>query len=242
MLVYRYDRQTKEYIGSTPAFLDKVATTRKGTEVYLLPSFATFIEPPKLTKEHAIQVWNGQKWEETEDYRGLTIYNVDTRQATTCTEIGPIPSGYALELSASLAELKTQYLNTLKRNFNRCIQEDLITIPKLELTFTYSSLEDIKKEQDLAITVSRDKADKIYTLTSEEYCDVINYLTVYGQLAYLQKWSMENSIKNCKNIELLETVKDKLDIIVDMKQVNNLVKMPEDKRNDYFVRTANSIK
>lgn len=243
MLAYNFDRRTKEYIGTEKVFLDKEATIREGKEVYLMPAFSTAVEPFKLTKPNTIQVWNGRKWEEKEDYRGTIVYNIETRQPKMWDEIGPISSEYVLELKPSLTETKVRYLATVRNSFLRCINEEKITIPNIDLTFTYSSLESIKNEKELGLIVSRDDNDKIYNnLTSEQYDDIINYLTVYGQLVYLQKWDMENSIKKCNNLELLEKIEDKLNIKVDLSQVKNLVKMPEDKRNDYFVRTAKNIK
>lgn len=243
MFAYNYDRFTKEYTGTEKVFLDNEATIKEGKEVYLMPAFSTSVEPFKLTKPNTIQVWNGYKWEEKEDYRGKIIYNVETRQPKVWGELGPIPADYVFELKPSLTEMKVQYLAVVRNSFLNCINNVKITIPNIDLTFTYSSLENIKNEKELGLIVSRDDNDKIYSnLTREQYDDIINYLTVYGQLVYLQKWSMENSIKKCNNIELLEKIEDKLNIKIDLSQVKNLVKMPEDKRNDYYVRTAKNIK
>lgn len=243
MLVYNYDRITKEYTGCERAFLDKAATLREGKEVYLIPAFATTKKPANPKKDNTIMVWNGGNWIETEDNRGKVIYNVETRQPKICTELGKIPTGYALELKPTVAETKARFLATLKSNFKQYLNDTKVEIPKIGLAFSYTSLDNIKKEKETGILVSRDDNNKIYSdLTSEDYDVIINYLTVFGQVLYLNKWETENAINKCNNLELLDTIKDKLEIKVDMKHLTNLVKMPEAKRKDYFMRLANNIK
>lgn len=242
MKAYNYDRITKEYLGSETIYLDQVATMREGKEIYLYPAFSTSVEPPK-TKEHEVAVWNGQKWEVHEDYRGTTIYNTETREAEVQKEIGALPKGYALELKPSLAEMKAYYILTLKTNFTKYLNETKIEIPNMELSFLYSSLDNLKKEKDLNLVISRDDNNKIYTnLTSEQYDVIIGYLLTFGQLVYLYKWGMENTINKCKNIEILEGLRDKLIVKIDMSQLTNLMNMSEDKRNSYFTRIAKNIK
>jgi len=61
MQIYHYDRATGEYLGSTPAQIDPMATKREGKEVYLLPAYATDI-PPLDPKEGFTQVFIDGKW------------------------------------------------------------------------------------------------------------------------------------------------------------------------------------
>ena len=242
MKAYNYDRITKEYIGSETIYLDQVATMREGKEIYLYPAFSTSVEPPK-TNKNEVAVWNGAQWEVKEDYRGLTIYNTETRESMVCREIGSLPKGHSLELKSSLAEKKADYILTLKTNFTRYMNSTKITIPDLDLSFLYTSLENIKQEKDLKLAVSRDDNNKIYTnLTSEQYDVIIGYLLTFGQLVYLYKWNMENTINKCKNMEILEGLRDKLTVKIDMSQLTNLMNMPEEKRNSYFTREAKNIK
>ena len=111
-----------------------------------------------------------------------------------------------------------------------------------ELYFSYESVGRLKNERDLAIQMSRDDNNKIYSLTRQEYDAIINYMVIYGQYLYLQKWIVESIIKKCNDIEILKTHKDKLDFKVNPKQINNLVKMTPEKRQEYFTQMANNIK
>ena len=90
--------------------------------------------------------------------------------------------------------------------------------------------------------MSTDDNNKIYSLTRQEYDAIINYMVIYGQYLYLQKWIVESIIKKCNDIEILKTHKDKLDFKVNPKQINNLVKMTPEKRQEYFTQMANNIK
>lgn len=243
MKAYNYNMITKEYTGSETIYLDKVASMREGKEIYLLPAFSTLVEPPKNINHHEVFVWNGKEWEVKEDYRGETLYNISTREPLLCKEIGPIPKGFALELKPSLTELKANYLMALKVNFNKYLNDTKITIPNLGLSFLYKSLDNLQKERDLGLVASRDDNNQVYVnLTREEYDVIIGYLLTFGQLVYLYKWNMEQSINNCKNLELLEGLKDKLIVKIDMSQVTNLMRMSEERRKEYFARVAKTIK
>lgn len=65
MLVYRYDEDTKAYLGPEEAFLDPLETERKGREVYLLPAGCTFDAPPD-DREGFYLRRVGETWEYTE--------------------------------------------------------------------------------------------------------------------------------------------------------------------------------
>jgi len=245
MKVYFYNPDTYEYVAIAEADLDPVATFRAKKEVYLKPAFSTFIEPPKVTKPQKVAVFNEAKneWEIVPDYRGCIVYNIETRQPRIWEQIGAIPVGYTLELKPNVVELQTQYLEEIAENFYNCINKIKIDIPKTGLTFTYKSIEGLLKEKELGLVASRDDNDKVYAgLTSEQYDDIIKYLKVYGQLAYMAKWTLENSIMNCKDVDILKTFKDKLDIKVNLKQLKQLVKLSDEERNEYFISNAQNIK
>ena len=62
MNVYRYDEETKEYIGVETAFIDPLETELQGKEIYLLPANCTFTKATE-TKEGYKLKWNGESWE-----------------------------------------------------------------------------------------------------------------------------------------------------------------------------------
>ena len=170
------------------------------------------------------------------------MYSLDTREAQTWSKIGKLPKGIVTKLTERIEDVKTLYLQTMKTNFNVYLKSNKIQIPSTDLYFSYTSVERLQNERELAIQMSRDDNNKIYSLTRQEYDDIINYMVIYGQYLYLQKWTVESIIKKCNNLEILKTHKDKLDFKVNPKQINNLVKMTPEKRQEYFTQMANNIK
>lgn len=241
MYIYKYDSYTKEYIETMNAIEDKVATKKAGKPIYFTPAYTTFEKPPKVNKGEVAIFKNG-KWVVEEDHRGETIYNLATREGKNWTEIGKLPKGYVTRLPERLEELKDFYLKTMKTNFDVCLTNTKVQIPSTDLYFAYTSLERLQNERATGIQMSRDDNNKIYSLTRQEYDVIINYMVTYGQYMYLQKWTIENILKKCADVELLKTHKDQLNFKVNPKQINNLAKLSPEKRKEYFMSMANNIK
>ena len=68
-IIYFYDKNTKEYLGSRIADPDPEETKIQGKFVPLIPSNAVLIPPPEYG-ENEIPVLNGEHWEIVEDFRG----------------------------------------------------------------------------------------------------------------------------------------------------------------------------
>lgn len=119
MNVYKYDEETKEYIGTEPALLDPLETEQQGKDVYLLPANATFI-PPTEPPDGYVNVWNGSAWEQVEDNRKQEYWLPEDKYgapAREMKELGPLPEGATLTApertleevkAAKIAELKTE--------------------------------------------------------------------------------------------------------------------------------------
>ena len=112
MQVYKYDEQTKEYIGTEQALINPLESELQGKEIYLLPANATF-EKPNLQDGFA-SVWNGTQWENIEDNRGKEYWlDTDTfgTPAKTMKDLGAFPAGAVFTAPAkTLEELKAQKL------------------------------------------------------------------------------------------------------------------------------------
>ena len=117
MQVYKYDEETKEYIGTEPALLDPLETEQQGKNVYLLPANATFI-PPTEPPDGYVNVWNGSAWEQVEDNRKQEYWLPEDKYgapAREMKELGALPKGAKLAApERTLDEVKTDKVQNLK--------------------------------------------------------------------------------------------------------------------------------
>lgn len=75
MFIYHYHPRTKEFIATTKADIDPMATKREGKEVYMLPANATFTAPPECL-ENEVCVFKNEKWLVIEDIRKTKMIRV----------------------------------------------------------------------------------------------------------------------------------------------------------------------
>lgn len=81
--VFHFDMTTREFIGTE--------------EVYIhvgvgLPAFSCLEEPPVQSEyQVAVRSEDNLSWSVTEDYRGITVYDIQTLASRVITEPGPIP-------------------------------------------------------------------------------------------------------------------------------------------------------
>lgn len=117
MLAYKYDKDTKEYLGTQNAQIDPID---KG---YLLPANATFIKPPASEPMKA-RVFIDEAWSFVKDFR-KGFYKVDSDLIVTeITELGDIPEGYIL-VTEVIGE-------DIKENPNKYVIDDGIVREKTE--------------------------------------------------------------------------------------------------------------
>ncbi|MFP1534484.1 tail fiber assembly protein [Klebsiella quasipneumoniae] len=81
--VFHFDMATREFIGTE--------------EIYIhvgvgLPAFSCMEEPPVQSEyQVAVRSDDNSSWSVTEDYRGITVYDIQTLAIHAITEPGPIP-------------------------------------------------------------------------------------------------------------------------------------------------------
>lgn len=95
MNFYIYDGETKEYLGTQRAYLNPIATKKKGEDSYLVPPNSTLVKPKAKLKSNQTYVFDGEKWEIVSDYRGITYYI--NNEPHTMLQLGDLPSGATLE-------------------------------------------------------------------------------------------------------------------------------------------------
>lgn len=109
MKIYNYDKDTKEYLGSSEA-----QKNPKQTGGYLMPPNSTTIMPPEYS-DYEIPVFNGDYWEITPDYRNADIINTETHEIVEINEIGALENEYMLYSEYMNTEEYAQYMSELER-------------------------------------------------------------------------------------------------------------------------------
>lgn len=94
MLAYNFHPVTKELIDTADAELDPLESKAAGEDVFMLPAYATFDEPPVIG-DHQAAVWRDGHWSVVDDYRG-TVYwlNGEKQEISTLGDI--VPDGASL--------------------------------------------------------------------------------------------------------------------------------------------------
>ncbi len=98
MQIYHYDVATGE-LRSQGAARPNPAAGEEGQPDYLLPAFATEIQPPSVATRQAA-IFSDGSWTIVPDLRGVTAYATTTGQLTPITELGKTLAELGLTESA----------------------------------------------------------------------------------------------------------------------------------------------
>lgn len=93
MQAYKYDKDTKEYIGFQRCQLDPLESERQGRDIYLVPANCTLEIPPEYEAGKAI-IFESGGWQKVPDYRGRRAYNAE--HLFTVDYIGDLKPGEIL--------------------------------------------------------------------------------------------------------------------------------------------------
>ena len=161
MNVYKYNEETKEYIGTETALLDPLETKVQGKNIYLLPANATFTAPTE-PQESCVNVWNGKSWEQVEDNRGVEYWLPEDKYGAPAREmkkLGTLPEGATLTPpEQTLDEVKVIKKSVLKAERN---QKEVLPIEYNGNSFDY---DDKARDRINAAIIALDMAGEGATL------------------------------------------------------------------------------
>ncbi|WP_315912751.1 tail fiber assembly protein [Klebsiella pneumoniae] len=81
--VFHFDMTSREFIGTEDVYIHVGVG---------LPAFSCLEGPPVQTEyQVAVRSDDNSSWSVTDDYRGITVYDIQTRASHVITEPGPIP-------------------------------------------------------------------------------------------------------------------------------------------------------
>ena len=163
MLIYNYDRITKEYTYSQEAELDKEESRIKGIEVYLIPAYAT-LERPLSSKQGYAVIFDGA-WKYTPDHRGQKVINPETEEIIIIDYLGELKDGFVdyetyinseeyKEKKAKEEQKRLMMSNMTKLDFVNALEPFGVNYYEHILPLLNSNLE-AKKQWDLCERVYR---------------------------------------------------------------------------------------
>ena len=114
MKLYKYDVNTKEYLGYMEAYLDPLETIKQGRDVYVIPPNFTTVKPEQPTDDSTV-IFDGTQWITVEDNRGLKFYDKKNGKELVIGELGAIPEGYVLDKPIFLEDLRTNCIKVIDK-------------------------------------------------------------------------------------------------------------------------------
>ena len=96
-ILYHYDPKTGLLISYSTAELDVKAS--KDNPVYIVPANTTFAKPPVVEQVHRIAKFDikTNSWTVVDDFRGLPVYNKNTKEKVEWKTLGNLPKEYTFK-------------------------------------------------------------------------------------------------------------------------------------------------
>lgn len=126
-IIHNYNPATGEYINSSVAAKDPMNPER-----FLIPLYATEIEPPELVENKARVIVNDE-WKYVDDYRGVRVDAQDgSKRFAIITELGIAPDSIIFETIAQPEEdpKRVSKVATLEEQV-AAIMRYLVTLPDI---------------------------------------------------------------------------------------------------------------
>lgn len=212
MQVYKYDEQTKEYIGTEQALINPLESELQGKEIYLLPANATF-EKPNLQDGFA-SVFNDTQWENIEDNRGKEYWlDTDTfgTPAKTMKELGAFPANAVFTAPAkTIEQLKADKINEFK------FKRDSLEVEPIEYNGNLFDFDDKARDRinnaiiALSITgqsIEWTTADNTNVLvTADDLRNIIANVAMRSNELHAKYRELKELIEGCTTKEELENI------------------------------------
>ena len=213
MQVYKYDEQTKEYIGTEQALIDPLETELQGKTIYLLPANATF-ENPNLQEGFA-SVFNGTQWENIEDNRGKEYWlDTDTfgTLAHTMKELGAFPANAVFTAPAkTLEQLKQDKILALKTI------RDTEEVKPIEYNGNWFDFDDKARDRINSAIIALDITGQSIEWTTADNTNVLvtadDLRSVIASVA-LRSNKLHNAYRTAKEKVLEATTKEEVEKVV----------------------------
>lgn len=212
MQVYKYDEQTKEYIGTEQALINPLESELQGKTIYLLPANATF-EKPNLQEGFA-SVFNGTQWENIEDNRGKEYWlDTDTfgTPAHTMKELGAFPANSVVTAPAkTLEQLKADKIAELK------YQRDKAEFQPIEYNGNLYDYDEKARARINVEIVTLSDNDSIPWTTADDKDVTVTFVDLFNVLVEVAKRSaaLHTAYRAAREKVLNATTKEEVEQVV----------------------------
>lgn len=221
MKIYKYDENTKEYLGYMEAYLDPLESIKQKCDVYVIPPNFTTVKPEQPS-EGFTAIFNSLNWEPIEDHRNTTVYNKKSGASIVIEELGPIPEGYVLEKPVFIEDLRVTAINKINLESDRARRKEYIKngikgsvevladlMLKLNNFGPFKVISIVQNEQDIQITKG-------------ELEEVIKYLYVRSMLIPQRKKELLKKVNSCRSKNKLKEFTPDFDIDEEVEELMNL--------------------
>tara|TARA_R110001606_G_scaffold141321_2_gene280484 strand:- start:15047 stop:15706 length:660 start_codon:yes stop_codon:yes gene_type:complete len=212
MEIYNYDAEKKEYLST-----EEAQESPLEKDVYLIPANATELSPPK-TKANEVAIFDEekQKWNNCEDNRGKTVYNILDRQSSTVDYIGEIKEGFTLIEPTSIYDINffngKWVLNkeTKLEELKDVINNEIIKLDLIEYnvnTYQTDSKSILRMRKALSLTGNiywRDANNNKVLISNEGLKNIINIKAVSIQKLINKQFEIEKEINNMTDKQVQE--------------------------------------
>ena len=230
MLLYRYSKETKEYIGCLgEALIDPLESKLKGKDIIVIPPYCT-TKQPKILQENTVNVFNEKimDWEVVKDYRGFVGFDSKTRQPLIITELGPLPETFVEELPRTTQDLKVEKIREIKEIYTR-VKEELNKKSDLK-----SNLKKTLEGSDFNVLTVED-GDEVLTLNREEAETMLKEIGIRELLLPLRRGKLIKEVKKLKSANKISNFK--VDFNID-KEVKKLLEKSNDEIEKYVLEES----
>ena len=203
MIIYRYDKNTREYLGEMQA---QKSPREKG--VYLFPPQTTTIKPS--FDEGYVSVFDEEKqeWNNFIDNRGKKVYSVIDAISSTVDYIGEIKEGFTLIEPTNIYDIN--FVNgkwvankeTKLRELKDIIYNEIIKLDLIEYngnTYQTDSQSILRMSDALFLTGSifwRDAHNNKVLISNEDLQNIINMKAISIQKLIDKQFEIEEEINN----------------------------------------------
>ena len=213
MQIYHYNPVTREYLRTTNARLDPLASKKAGHDVFLIPAHATDTKPPVVQAGEVPIYSQGSGWSSVPDHRGETWYDQNTREPVVIDSI-EIPASLVMtQPEIPLAEAKANKKAEIKSAMATQLSNGFTTQGGITMDATAADIRLLDDGMRLAQRLSqtamdiRDYGNTVHIgQTIADVETMVNELAINYQQALAKKWAIEAQIDAAATVAAVQAI------------------------------------